>query len=279
MSALLSATDLVSSIESGAEPLILDVRWRLDKPDGVLDYEAGHIPGAIYVDLDTELAEHGAPSEGRHPAPSVKRFTEFLRRVGVTRQRAIVVYDDWQNFGAARAWWLLRKAGIDNVSVLDGGLAAWKSVGGPLQTGTTTPARSDISIDVTSLDGISMDEAASWPERGVLLDARAAARYQGDEEPLDPKAGHIPGALNLPGVSLLTADGTFAAPNDLRAAFTSTGVEDGTPTAVYCGSGVTASQVALAAHEVGLDIDVFVGSWSAWSNSESRPVATGAAPQ
>lgn len=275
-SPLISAYELHDLLEGGAGIRLLDVRYRLDKPDGRDDYRAGHLPGAVYVDMDTELATHGGPSEGRHPLPSRETLQDAARRWGLHAGDSVVVYDDFRSVSAARAWWLLRGADVADIRVLDGGLSAWRAAGFPLETGEVSPAPG--SIVLADLDaGLSIDDAAAWPQHGVLLDARAPERYRGEVEPFDPVAGHIPGAVNLPADAVL--DGaSFASPAVIRAAFESVGVNDLTPVAAYCGSGLTAAHTALAGAAAGLEVAVYPGSWSQWSNTAGRPVATGADP-
>ncbi|HBU42485.1 MAG TPA: sulfurtransferase, partial [Microbacterium sp.] len=201
---------------------------------------------------------------------------DAARRWGLHAGDAVVVYDDFRSVSAARAWWLLRGAGVSDIRVLDGGLSAWRATGLPLETGDVSPEPGSILFDGVE-EGISIDEAAAWPQRGVLLDARAPERYRGESEPFDPVAGHIPGAVNLPADAVL--DGaSFAPPATIRAAFESVGVSDLTSVAAYCGSGLTAAHTALAGAAAGLDVAVYPGSWSQWSNTAGRPVATGAEP-
>ncbi len=276
MAVTISAFDLAAEL-AGEHPVhVLDVRYRLDKPDGREDFAAGHIPGAVYVDLDKELAEHGAPELGRHPVPSVARLQKAARRWGVRKTDEIVIVDDFSMMGASRAWWLLDGAGFTNVRVLDGGMRAWREFGGEIETGAdVAPTPSD--VEVTSMHvGLSVAEAAVWPQDGTLVDVRAAERYRGETEPLDPIAGHVPGAVNLPAARYLTAQGTLRAPEEIRAAFAEV-AGDG-PIALYCGSGITAAQAALAAASAGIDVELFPGSWSAWSNTPGAPIATGAEP-
>lgn len=266
------------SLLARPETRILDVRYRLDKPDGSDEYAAGHIPGAVYVDLESELSQAGAPADGRHPVPPVAVLEAAARRWGLDPGQPVVVYDAGTSMGAARAWWLLRAAGVADVRVLDGGLRAWQDAGLPLETGTVVPEPTAIELDDYVFGGraIDIDEAASWPGRGVLLDVRTAERFRGENEPIDPVAGHIPGAVNLPAARYVDAQsGRFAPPEQIRAVFAEVGASGGTPVAAYCGSGVTAAQAALAAAAAGLDVAVYPGSWSQWCNTLGRPVATG----
>lgn len=257
---------------------VLDVRWRLDRPDGRDEYLAGHIPGAVYVDLDHELASHGTPDQGRHPLPETAALQSAARRWGINPGDRVIAYDDTKSAAAARAWWVLRRAGVDIV-VLDGGLRAWVAAGLALETVDVVPVPGTITLNDSRAGEITLDEAAGFAERGVLIDARAPERYRGEVEPLDPIAGHIPGAVNRLTMTNLADDGTFLAAGELRDAFAELGVQAGTPVAAYCGSGITAAHTALALIEAGIEPRVFSGSWSQWSNTPGRPVAVGATPR
>lgn len=258
---------------------LLDMRWRLDQPDGRDDYRAGHIPGAVYVDLDTELADHGRPATaGRHPLPSQSAVQIAARRWGIRKNRTVVVYDDLNNLSAARAWWMLRDGGVDDVRVLDGALGAWRAAGYELETGDATPTPGDVILRRGVMPMLDIDDAAAFPEVGMLFDARAGERYRGEVEPIDPRAGHIPGAVSAPTAENLDADGRFLPPDVLRQRFLDLGANPGAPVAAYCGSGVTAAHEALALTLAGFSPAIFPGSWSAWSNDPDRPVATGSRP-
>lgn len=276
VSPLISAVDLNEQLKGGRGIRLLDVRYRLDQPDGRADHLAAHLPGAVYVDLDTELATLGEPSEGRHPLPSRATLQDAARRWGLDDGDPVAIYDDYRSVAAARAWWLLRAAGVEDVRVLDGGLAAWRAAGLPLEEGEVVPPRGSVTLGEPA-GGLRIDEAASWPEHGVLLDARAPERYRGETEPYDPIPGHIPGAVNLPADAVLHGDG-FASPAEIRAAFASVGATADAPLAAYCGSGLNAAHTVLAGASAGLDVAVYSGSWSEWSNTPGRPVATGAEP-
>ena len=278
MSPLITPAELSALLDDRRDVRLLDVRWRLDQPEGRPAYLDGHLPGAVYVDLDGELADRGGdPSRGRHPLPSRERLQAAARRWGVRTGDTVVVYDDVHSVAAARAWWLLTRSGVADVRVLDGGLRGWLVEGGHLYTGDVQPRPGNIVLDDIrgSLDDV--DDVESWPRSGVLLDARAADRYRGDTEPMDPVAGHIPGAVNLPTTAHLEA-GRFREPAAIRAAFAELGVREGVPAAAYCGSGIAACHTALAGAIAGIDISVYPGSWSQWSNSRGRAVATGATP-
>lgn len=277
MSNFVSAAELNELRESGTPVRVIDVRWRLDRPDGRADYLEGHIPGAVFVPLGTELATHGEPSEGRHPLPSTRTLQDAARRWGVNRGAVVVAYDDAKGVSAARAWWLLRQGGVD-VRVLDGGIRAWTAAGLPVETDDAQVEPGDVVLDEIGADAISIDDAAAFPQTGVLLDARAADRYRGEHEPLDPIAGHIPGALNLPMAAHLDAEGKILDTHTLQASFAAVGVTEGTPVAAYCGSGITAAHTALVLDEIGIEAKVFPGSWSQWSNTPGRPAALGDQP-
>lgn len=275
-SPLVTAADLAEVL---GRVRILDVRWRLDRPDGRPDYLAGHIPGAVYVDLDTELADHGrAATEGRHPLPSPAALQAAARRWGIRRDDIVVVYDDLGGMSAARAWWMLRDAGLD-VRVLDGALAAWRAAGYELETGEVTSREGDVVLRRGLQPVLGLDDVAGFPDVGTLLDARAAERYRGEVEPVDLAAGHIPGAVSAPTAGNLDAEGRFLAPELLRARFRELGVDAGAPVAAYCGSGVTAAHEVLALEVAGFRAALFPGSWSAWSQHPELPVATGPSPR
>ncbi|WP_431245271.1 sulfurtransferase [Leifsonia xyli] len=255
---------------------VLDVRWKLGGPPGREEYERGHIPGAVYVDLDTELAGHGAPTDGRHPLPDEADFQEAARSWGLNDGDSVVVYDDVSGTSASRAWWLLRHGGVRDVRVLDGGLAAWRAFGRPLETGARLHAPGSIQLRFGTLPTIDGDAAAALAAEGVLLDARAAERFRGEIEPVDPRPGHIPGAVSAPTTDNLDDDGRMLPPEVLRQRFEALGIDAGTAVGVYCGSGVTAAHEALALVTAGLPMpSLYAGSYSAWSNDPTRPVATG----
>lgn len=277
MSDLLISADELAALRA-RDPCVrvLDVRWRLDRPDGAPAHAEGHIPGAVYVDLDHELAEHGAPAtEGRHPVPSPARLQSAARRWGLDDGDTVVVYDDLSSMSAARAWWLLTDAGVADVRVLDGGLRAWVEAGHPLESGPVSPDPGSVSLGRGALPTLDIDAAAALPARGVLLDVRAGERYRGESEPIDPRAGHIPGAVSLPTAGNVGDDGRFLDPNALRDRFAAAGVAAGTEVGVYCGSGVTAAHAALALTIAGFRPRLYPGSWSQWSQHPERPVAVG----
>lgn len=260
---------------STGDMVLLDVRWALGDPLGRSHYEESHLPGAVYVDLGTELAAPPSPCAGRHPLPDVADLQAAARRWGVTANSTVVAYDNSGGIAAARAWWLLRWAGFSRVFLLDGGLRAWRAAGLPLESGTVSPPAGDITLDGGHLPVLDADDAARLAREGVLLDARPAERYRGETEPIDPRAGHIPGAASAPATGNLRPDGTFLPAGELRARFTALGAGDGRPIGTYCGSGVAAAHEIAALAIAGFDAALYPGSWSQWSADPSRPAATG----
>ncbi|MFL5831882.1 MAG: sulfurtransferase [Solirubrobacteraceae bacterium] len=260
--------------DRASAPTLLDVRWQLAGPPGRQEYERGHIPGAAYIDLDTELAAPPGPG-GRHPLPETGVFQAAMRRAGVTARRPVVVYDGATSVAAARAWWLLRYFGHPDVRVLDGGFAAWLEHGGDVATEPADAAPGDFLAAPGGLPVVDADAAARVAHAGILLDVRTPERFRGEHEPIDPIAGHIPEARNLPDDDLLDVTGHFRTTEELRAAFGAQGVRDGVQVATYCGSGVTAAHAILALHLAGVNGALYAGSWSNWITNPTRPVATG----
>ncbi|ARF57851.1 sulfurtransferase [Streptomyces gilvosporeus] len=278
MNAIITATELASELTSSAAPVLLDVRYQLGGPPGRPQYEAGHLPHAVYVDLDAELASPPGPA-GRHPLPDLSVFAEAMRAAGVRADRPVVTYDGGQGWAAARAWWLLRWSGHPDVRVLDGGLAAWQASGRSLSVDKVTPQRGDFTPVPGSLPLLTADDAGSLARRGVLLDARAAERYRGEVEPIDRVAGHIPGAVSAPTTENVVDGGTtFRDASELAKRFAALGATEDAEVGVYCGSGVSAAHQVLALAVAGIPAALYVGSWSEWSNDPSRPVSTGAHP-
>ncbi|MEA9985603.1 MULTISPECIES: sulfurtransferase [Subtercola] len=272
---MITADDLKTLIDSGSPLTVLDVRWKLGGPAGKPLYLEGHIPTAVYVDLDSELAGHGEKAEGRHPVPAIADLQAAARSWGIDPGDTVVVYDDLKNFSSARAWWLLRNAGLADVRLLDGSLRAWTGTGFALEQGEVAVSPGSVTLEYGSLPTLDIDQAAAFSETGVLLDARAPERFRGEVEPIDPRAGHIPGALNAPATANVDASGRFLPADQLRAHFESIGVRPDAPVGVYCGSGVTAAADAVALTLAGFSPALYPGSWSAWSNTPGRPVATG----
>ena len=272
---IVSPADLARALDGPRPPRLLDVRWALGGPPGIDAYRAGHLPGAVFVDLDADLAAAPTAADGRHPLPDVADLQAAARRWGLRAGEPVVVYDDSGAMSASRAWWLLLWAGVADVRILDGGLAAWTAAGGAVETGDVTPEPGDVELSGGHLPTVDADGAARWADEGVLLDARAAERYRGEVEPVDPRAGHIPGSVSAPTTDNLDADGRFRPVDDLTARFAALGAAEGGEVAVYCGSGVTAAHQAAALMLAGRTPVLYAGSWSQWSNDPERPVATG----
>jgi thiosulfate/3-mercaptopyruvate sulfurtransferase len=268
---LIQATDLRALL---GRVTVLDVRYRTGGPGGPEEHATGHVPGAAYVDLDSALA--GAPgSHGRHPLPDASDFEVAMRAAGVSGDRPVVVHDDWGGRAAARAWWLLRHHGHPDVRVLDGGWGAWKHTGGEVATGPVTPEPGSFVATPGRLPVLEVAEVLAFAAAHTLVDARAPERYRGEVEPIDPVAGHVPGAVNVPTESNLREDGTFRPPADLRAVYAEVLRRPDGEVAAYCGSGVTAAHDVLALAVAGVDAALYAGSWSEWVADPSRPVATG----
>ena len=278
---LVDVESLASELAGDVPPVLLDVRWRLGGPPGIDSYRAGHLPGAVFVNLDTDLA--GPPgSGGRHPLPAAADFEAAMRRAGVRSGYPVVVYDDGDSTIAARAWWTLRYFGHDRVRVLDGGFRAWSAAGQPVTADEPHVTAGDFTAAPGQLPVLDAAGAAALARSGVLLDARAGERYRGEIEPVDPAAGHIPGALSAPTAANVGPDGRFLPPDELRRRFEGLGVTTAQPVALevgaYCGSGVTAAHEVLALDLAGIPASLYVGSWSGWTTDPSRPIAAGADP-
>ena len=265
MQPLISTIELAERLD---EVVLNDIRWSLTDPErGRQTYEAGHIPSAVYVDLDTDLA--GKPISGRHPLPDPNEFAKTLGRLGIKTSDEVVVYDDMQNTIAARMWWMLRSIGHERVRVLDGGYQRWADEGRPVDFGNVVRTR-------TSYPNVVFTGAATHRDLKDRphVDARAAVRYVGEFEPVDPKAGHIPGAINLPATDNIDKAGRFLTPDHLGQRFGGLGDN----AVISCGSGVTACHNALAMVIAGMEMpDIYVGSFSEWSNLD-LPVNTGSNP-
>jgi len=296
---LVSAGQLAAELAGPDAPVVLDCRWSLAGGADRAGYERGHLPGAVFTDLDRDLSAPPGRGRrgGRHPLPDPGAFEAAMRRAGVRGDRPVIAYDQGEPGGAARAWWLLGWFGHPDARVLDGGLPAWVAAGLPLDTDVPDPdpgdfmARPDLPgdhpggpPDPPDLPGdhpggralLDAAGAADLAATGLLLDARAPARYQGLEEPVDPVAGHIPGAVNLPMADLLTDRG-LVPPATLRRKLADAGAGEGTPVGAYCGSGVVAAHLVLALEAAGVPAALYAGSWSDWVADPSRPVATGPA--
>lgn len=275
---LVTANDLAALVDAGGPVTILDVRWRLDEPDGRAAYLHGHLPGAVYVSLEEELSDHAVAGRGRHPLPSGRELEAAARRWGVRHDSLVVVYDDWCRAGSARAWWVLTTAGIEPVRILDGGLSAWVSAGLGLETGPVDPRPGNVTVAQDDLYAGRRPTltAKQSGEAGVtLIDARAPERFRGDVEPLDPVAGHIPGAKNVPSGAVLAEDGTFIRHDALTRLMSGHGIDGAGDLGVYCGSGITATVTIAALAATGRDAALYPGSWSEWCSDPARPVVRG----
>jgi thiosulfate/3-mercaptopyruvate sulfurtransferase len=285
-SPLISVAELADALAGSQPPVLIDVRWRLGGPPGIDSYRAGHLPGARYLDLDSELA--GPPGDGgRHPLPATADFQSAMRGAGVGADAEVVVYDEADATIAARAWWMLRYYGHHRVRVLDGGFRAWAAAGHPVSTEDGRSDPCDFAAEPGHLPTLDAAGAAELARSGILLDARAPARYRGETEPVDRVAGHIPGAVSAPTAENVTSAGLFRPVAELRARFADLGIgaaNDGAAqvgaaqVGAYCGSGVTAAHEVLALELAGIPAALYVGSWSGWVADPTRPVATGPRP-
>jgi thiosulfate/3-mercaptopyruvate sulfurtransferase len=254
--------------------VVADVRWYLDDRDGRTAYEAGHVPGAVFVDVDRDLAAPGSPAEGRHPLPDPAAFAAAMGRVGIGDDDVVVAYDDQGGVMAARLVWMLRAIGHD-AALLDGGIAAWD---GPLETGAAHPEQKRFTPTPWPDDRVaSIDEAADT-DSNVVLDARQRERYLGEPNVLDPRAGHIPGARSLPARENVDEAGRFLPIDELRRRLAAVGIDRAdTPVVSSCGSGVTACHNLLVMEHAGVGHGrLYPGSWSQWAADPARPAATGA---
>lgn len=286
---LIGAAELARALGSGSPPLVLDARWRLAGPPGIEDYLRDHVPGAVYIDLDEALSgPHAAGGAGgRHPLPSAASFQAAMRAAGVRDGVAVVVYDDGDALPAARAWWSLRYFGHPEVRVLDGGYPAWLAAGQPVTASVPSVVPGDFTAHPGGMPLLDAAGAAGLAATGVLIDVRAGERYRGETEPVDPIAGHIPGAVNVPIAQTANPDGTFRTASELAAAFAALGVPPpalapaapfapgapGASVGAYCGSGVTAARGVLALAIAGIPAALYVGSWSDWISDPTRPIA------
>jgi thiosulfate/3-mercaptopyruvate sulfurtransferase len=277
---LIRANDLVE-LQRRGDVLVVDCRFDLADPGkGEREYLAAHIPSAVYMHLDRDLSDLSKRGLGRHPLPHDLVFSAALARAGWRAGLDVVVYDDAQGaLAAARLWWLLRLAGIRNAAVLDGGWAAWRVAGLAVEAGATTVAETQVQLNLDRAQVVWFDEIERRRASGdvLLIDARAAPRYRGEVEPIDPVAGHVPGARNRPFGDNLDASGCFKPRDELRGEFERLlGGRPPREVVHMCGSGVTACHNLLAMEHAGLTGSrVFAPSWSGWISDPSRPVASG----
>jgi thiosulfate/3-mercaptopyruvate sulfurtransferase len=251
--------------------IVADVRWYLDDRDGHEAYARGHVPGAVFVDLDNDLAAPGSPAAGRHPLPDPDDFAAAMGRLGIGDGDAVVAYDDQGGVMAARLVWMLRAIGHD-AALLDGGIDAYD---GPLESDAARATPKRFTPAPWPADRVASIDDAADSAVNVVLDARQRERYLGEPNPLDPRAGHIPGAHSVPARENVDANGRFLEVEELRAKLSEAGVTPGAPVVSYCGSGVTACHNLLAIEHAGLgEGRPYPGSWSQWSHTP-RPAATG----
>ncbi|WP_145332326.1 sulfurtransferase [Paenibacillus xylanexedens] len=256
---------------------IVDCRFLLGQPDaGREAYEAGHIPGAVYLDLEKDLSAPVTEHGGRHPLPDPAALASRLAKAGIGSNSRIIAYDDQGGMNASRLWWLLRYLGHEQVYVMDEGFSAWKNAKFPVATDVPVqiPSSFDVNLKPQMLASVEDAQHASTSGSAVLIDSRDARRYAGLEEPIDAKAGHIPGAVNYFWKDVLNADGRWSGVEALEERFVKLGKEDAI--IVYCGSGVSACPNVIALEEAGyLNVKLYSGSWSDWISYEGNPVATG----
>jgi thiosulfate/3-mercaptopyruvate sulfurtransferase len=278
-STLVSPAELTAHLDDPGW-VIVDVRHDLAQPDawGESQYRAGHIPGARFAHIDRDLSTVKSGRNGRHPLPTPEQAAAFFGSLGIDRRTQVVAYDQGNGAYAARLWWMLRWLGHDAAAVLDGGYARWSAEKRPVTTDAPTVSPASFDVERVAPTVSASGVVASLPRHTlVLIDARAAERYRGDTEPMDPVAGHIPGAINRPYARNLKPDGTFRPAAELRSDFESMlhgrAVDD---VVHYCGSGVTACHNVLAMAIAGYPLTrVYPGSWSEWVSDRARPVATG----
>jgi thiosulfate/3-mercaptopyruvate sulfurtransferase len=276
---LISAAELAALLESAKQPVVADVRWTLGGPPGKPEFETAHIPGAVWVDLESHLA--GPPGAGgRHPLPPVATFEQAMRDIGVCQDSLVVAYDAATSQAAARLWWLLSDAGHHDVRVLDGGLAAWTVAGLPTASGMPQPpAPGDFVARPGQRRRFSADQISARlgsEDAPTLVDVRTVERYAGENEPVDLVAGHIPGAVNMPSSANAYPDGRFLPSAEIAALYER--AMDSDNTVLYCGSGITAAQSLLALESAGLTAAIYPGSWSDWITDSNRPIALGRRP-
>jgi len=279
-SSLISAAELLPRL--GASDLrVVDARFELSQPQaGKKLYLAGHVPGAVHLDLDDDLSGEAKRGHGRHPLPDMADFAAKLGSIGIDNESETVVYDQSGGMFAARAWWLLRYAGQRRTRFLDGGLDAYLAAGGQLISDVTAPVATTFDLDINEDLVMSAEElSARLGEPGhTLIDARAPERYRGDVEPLDDLAGHIPTAINLP-FDMASESGVLLSPDRLADVYPVKELERAGELVAYCGSGVSAAHLILSLEEAGITgVKLYPGSWSEWSSRPGLPVATGPDP-
>lgn len=279
---LISAVELHRHLNS-PDWAIVDCRYSLKDPQaGKAAYQVNHIPGSVFADLEEDLCGPIVPGKtGRHPLPEVSSFIQRLHGWGIKHNTQVVIYDDQSGAFAARLWWMLRWIGHSAAAVLDGGLQAWSKAGFSVDSKPVQPSRGTIVPRLQDRLVVTCDELLNrlGDNQIRLVDARERVRYLGLEEPIDPVAGHIPGAESRPYLENLNSDGTYKSPAELRDLYTQSGKKTH-ETIIYCGSGVTAAANFLAYEIAGLGpTRLYVGSWSEWITNPARPIATGEVPE
>lgn len=270
---LIEAEELAALRAEGADLVILDARY--DVTDAALRPASAlaHIPGAVYVDLATELAGPQTATSGRRPLPDIRDLQRDARRWGINKDSHVVIYDGNKNVQASRVWWVLRWAGIERARLLNGGLKAWTEAGHEVTTDIALPATGDVELRAGGLPVADADDAAAIGRSGLLLDARDAKTYAGDPSKKD--SGHIPGARSAPALTSLDVDGRFKDAGALREGFAALGADSAGSIATYCGAGVAAAHLVVALRVAGYDPALYPGSWSAWTSEPDRPVEQG----
>ncbi|MBU2965411.1 sulfurtransferase [Amphritea sp. 2_MG-2023] len=283
LTTLISASVLAERLnDSDAQTVVLDCRsYLLDPGQGLRCYREGHIPTAVFIDMETDLSAPITSTSGRHPLPDFTQLSTTLAQSGISAATQVVVYDDCSGAMAVRAWWLLRMLGHTAVAVLDGGYPAWLAADYPITDKVAQMVPGNFSGEPDMSMILPLQQVAEFTTTGLLIDARSAERYRGEQEPIDPVAGHIPGAFNRPLQQNLTADGLFKPVAVLQQEWRRfMGDYEPQQVAHYCGSGVTACHNLLAMEHAGLHgSKLYPGSWSEWIRDPQRPVATGAEPQ
>lgn len=277
MQPLISVSELMEVWDSPAQPVVLDARWYLaDESQGEREYRAGHLPGSLFIDVASVASAPPRDDRrgGRHPLPERESLQRDLRALGLAADTPVVVLDQGPSLGAARVWWVLRDAGLGQVRVLDGGFPAWVAAGGEVTADPTpAPTPSDLVVSEPVMPRLeAADVAAALASGHQIIDVRGSERFEGLNEPVDPVAGHIPGARNVPATELQQADGRFLPADQIRARLGEVAAGD----AFSCGSGITAAQALLAAESAGItNLAIYPGSWSDWISDPDRPIASG----